>query len=400
MTLRLPHLRLPHVRLAQVVCWMVLALLVAVPFDAMAQRANTVTIVSASVPLSKSSAVIDGSKAPGAFRNLRLTNRGSRIVIKRLRITYADGTFDEVRRQFSLRYKEGTRILSSGPDAKFVDKIEVDYARHGRTRRSAQLVLTGTQTRQEARLNRNDPRALKAGRRARRDAEVLFGYRNVDFKVDRDEITLGRQAGKFDALKLKFFGDDVYVRDIRVDYTDGSIQSVRFDSLIKKERQSNWFDVDGEKFIEKLVLFYRSNPGRKSNARIEVAGHYADKWLYPTGEGRKYNDGWVLLGSETAGAFGYDTDTINIGDNRGGFREVRLIVRDRSITLREVKVIYASGQQEAFKTNARLDPGEIAGPYRLATSAAEIRQIKARYRTRLFFGKGKGTAVVEVWGRY
>jgi hypothetical protein len=379
---------------------MLLVSVTVAPLNAEAQRAATKTIISTAAPLSKSKITIDASKTKGAFRNIRLVNRGSRIIIKRLRITYSDGTFDEVRKRFSLKYKEGTRVLSSGSNAKFVDKIAVDYVRRGRTRRKAQLVFTGTQTRRESRLNRNNPGAIGSSRRPREDTEVLFGYRNVDFKVDRDEISLGRKAGKFESLKLKVFGDHVFVRDIRVDYLDGSIKSVPFDTLLKKGQQSDWFEVDGSKFIEKLVLIYRARPGRNRDARIEVAGQYADKWLYPTGEGRKYNEGWVLLGSETAGTLGYDTDTINIADNRGGFKDLRLIVRDRSITLREVRVIYESGQEEAFKMNRRLDPGQIAGPFRLKTGPSEIQQIKCRYRTRLFFGKGKGTAVVEIWGRH
>lgn len=389
-----------EIRSLSLMGWVLLIGLTLAPLSAEAQREPAKTIISASVPLSQSSITIDASNTKGGFRNIRLVNRGSRIVIKRLRITYSDGTFDEVRKSFSLRYKEGTRVLSSGNRAKFVDKIAVDYVRRGRTRRRAQLVFTGTQSRREARLDRNKPGALSSARRPREDTEVLFGYRNVDFKVDRDEISLGRKAGKFESLKLKVFGDDVFVRDIRVDYLDGTIQSVPFDTLLKKNQQSDWFDVDGSKFIEKLVLIYRARPDRNRNARIEVAGQYADKWLYPTGEGRKYNEGWVLLGSETAGTLGYDTDTIRIADNKGGFKDLRLVVRDRSITLREVRVIYDSGQEEAFKMNRRLDPGEIAGPFKLKTGPSEIQQIKCRYRTRLFFGKGKGTAVVEIWGRH
>ena len=43
----------------------------------------------------------------------------------------------------------------------------------------------------------------------------------------------------------------------------------------------------------------------------------------------------------TAGFIGFEKDVIPVGKNEGGFRQIRLKVRDRSITLREIRVVTA-----------------------------------------------------------
>lgn len=368
---------------------------------AIAQRNTTRVIVTQDVSNRANQVVMDARRAPGAYRNIRLVNRGARIQFRGLRIFYSDGTSDRVARAFSLRSGERTRILNKGNKLKFVDKVvaEIRPVRRRSRAGQARLELQGTQTRREARLTRRG--GTIAGLPADPgDHNVLFGYRNVGFDVDRDEIKIGREIGRFSHLRLNVFGNDVFVRDVRIDYVDGSTQFIPFSTKIKKGKSSEWFEVRPKRFIDKIVLFYRAQKGRTQSARIEVAGQYAKNWLDPAGEGRKFNDGWVLLGAETAGAIGYDTDTIKVGRNKGGFKELRLKVRDRSITLRELRVVYQNGQTKSYKLTQRVDPGQIVGPLALPNRRTPIAKIEAKYRSRLFFGKGEGTAMVEVWGRH
>ncbi len=369
--------------------------------DSNAQRSSTRVIISQSVSTKSKQVVMDARKARGAFRNIRLINRGARIQFRGLRIVYSDGSSDRIRRAFSLRSGERTKLLNKDNKLKFVDKVIADIRPTRRRRRAgtAQLELLGTQTRREARLTR------RGGNRAGLPADpgdhnVLFGYRTVGFNVDRDEIKIGREIGRFSHLRLNVHGNNVFVRDVRIDYADGTKQFVPFSTNIKKGTSSEWFEVRPKRFIDKIVLIYRAKKGSQSRARIEVSGQYAENWLDPAGDGRKYNKGWVLLGAETAGTVGYDTDTIKVGHNKGGFKELRLKVRDRSITLREVRVVYQNGHSEVFKLTQRVDPGQSVGPLALPNGRAAIAKIVAKYRSRLFFGRGNGTAVVEVWGRH
>ena len=75
-------------------------------------------------------------------------------------------------------------------------------------------------------------------------------------------------------------------------------------------------------------------------ARVEVFGEYADGWLGPNGEGNKYNNGWVLLGTDTAGSIGFDKVKIPVGKNEGGFKQIKVSVKDRDVTMTNLAVVY------------------------------------------------------------
>lgn len=365
--------------------------------SAEAQRNNQRVIASQNVTTGSGRVVIDASKAKGAFRNIRLVNaRGARISLRDARVVYHDGSFDRIGRAFSLRSGERTRLFDRTNKLKFVDKVIVDIRSVSRRRaRNVRLELRGTQTRREARLTRRGGTISDPG-----DHDVLFGYRTVALDVDRDEIQIERDVGRFSHLRFSVHENDVFIRDVRIDYVDGSTQFIPFGTRIKKGASTEWVEVYSSRFIKKIVLIYRADRGNRRTARIEVTGQYAKNWLAPDGDGRKYNDGWVLLGAQTAGSIGYDTDTIRVGQNKGGFEQIRIKVLKRSITLRELRVAYADGRSQIFKLTRRVDPGETVGPLSLRRKNTAIQKIVAKYRSRIFIGKGKGTAMVEVWGRH
>jgi hypothetical protein len=109
---------------------------------------------------------------------------------------------------------------------------------------------------------------------------------------------------------------------------------------------------------------------------------------------------------QTAGFTGFDRDTITVGQNEGGFSQLRVIARDRAITLREIRVVFFSGPDEVFQMRERVDPGTPYGPLEFKGGRAAIKEIQARYRSRYDLAKGlknlfDGTsAVVEIWGRH
>jgi hypothetical protein len=153
-------------------------------------------------------------------------------------------------------------------------------------------------------------------------------------------------------------------------------------------------------------MVYRSRPSLKGQARVEITGQYAKDWLGAEGEGRKYNEGWVLLGAQTAGFTGFDRDTITVGENEGGFSRLRIAAKDRAITLKEVRVKFLSGPDEVFTMHERVDPGKPYGPLEFKGGRAPIKVIEAKYRSRFDILKGLRMAldgkpaVVEIWGQH
>ena len=116
-----------------------------------------------------------------------------------------------------------------------------------------------------------------------------------------------------------------------------------------------------------------------------------------------YAQGWLLLGAQTAGFVGFDKDVIPIASNEGGFRRLRVTVRDRAITLNELKVFYTDGSDETVPVRTRVDAGGTYGPIDLSGQRKQpIDHIEAKYRSRFFdsSAKGKGSAIVEIWGQH
>jgi hypothetical protein len=155
-------------------------------------------------------------------------------------------------------------------------------------------------------------------------------------------------------------------------------------------------------FIKEFQMVYRSRPDFKGQARVEVFGEYADGWLGPDGEGKKYNNGWVLLGTDTAGSIGFDRVKIPVGKNEGGFKQLRVSVKDRDITMTKLAVVYEDGAKDELEdSRTKVAADEAFGPVDLKKDAA-IKEIEAVWRSRALATskRDRAYATVQVWGRH
>ena len=232
--------------------------------------------------------------------------------------------------------------------------------------------------------------------------EVLFGSQTVGFGIDKDVIRVGNEIGKFDRIRLRVLDNDIHLNEVKVVYANGEPDVLAVNTDIKQNNKTNWLKLKGDRFIKEIQLSYRSKPSFKGLARVEVLGEYADSWLGAAGEGRKYNEGWVLLGAQSAGFVGFDNDVVPVGRNEGGFKKIRVTVRDRAITLNELRVMYSNGTEDIIPVKAKVEAGSTWGPAELKGGARAIKEIRAKYRSRFFdkAAKGKGGAIVEVWGQH
>jgi hypothetical protein len=369
--------------------------------------------------------------ARGAFRGIRVMAKRGDVPLTRVQVHYNDGTVHNEDRLINLLAGERSRPIDPRASNRFVDHVTIT-AKPGRG--TGVIEVMGIQTSDGLRKRRvASERPLRCG--AASDAvakaptarpqdlstmptsalpttvapgkltaggDLLFGVQYVGFGVDRDVIRVGGEIGKFDRIRLRVLDNDVHVNEVKVVYMDGGADMLAVNADIKQNSRTNWLNVRGDKFIQEVQMSYRSKPSFKGQARIEVFGEYADNWLGPGGEGRKYNQGWVLLGAQTAGFVGFDKDLIPVGRNEGGFRRLRIAVKDRAITLNELRVVYAGGEEDIVPVKTRVDAGSSYGPIDLKGSTRAIKEIQARYRSRFIdaSAKGKGSAIVEVWGQH
>ena len=238
--------------------------------------------------------------------------------------------------------------------------------------------------------------------KATSNGEVLFGVQDVGFLVDRDVIRIGPEIGKFDRIRLRVLKNDIFVTELKAIYDNGDTETLLKDAKIGSDRKTDWIALKHEGFIKELQLIYRSKPDFKGQARVEVFGEYTDGWLGPNGEGNKYNNGWVLLGTDTAGSVGFDQVKIPVGRNDGGFKQLRVSVKDRDITMTKLAVVYADGAKDDIETNRiKVAADEAFGPVDLKKDVS-IKEIQATWRSRALATskRERAYATVEVWGHH
>jgi len=386
-----------------------------------------IVISEQDIDLSLDRYTIDVSKAKGGYKGIRVRNAQGRLFdLQRVQIVYADGSVHNEDRQIDMWQGERSRLINPTDDSYFVDQINITQTPgEGRGR----LQILGVQDFEGRRMERSSsrpgappprpsesssaesipvrptssqPTTAKPGV-ASDGGDVLFGAQYVGFGVDRDVIRVGNEIGKFDRIRLRVLDNDIHINEIKVVYANGETDALAVNADIPKNSRTNWIDLKGDRFIKEIQMVYRSRPSFNGQARIEVFGQYARGWLGPQGEGRKYNQGWVLLGAQTAGFVGFDKDVIPVGRNEGGFRRLRVTVRDRAITLNEVKVIYTDGSEDTIPVRTRVDAGGTYGPVDLKGDRRQaIDRVEAKYRSRFFdaSARGKGSAIVEVWAQH
>lgn len=381
-------------------------------------------IAVAPITLDSGLASIDLSSARGKYKALRVrVNRGT-INFTQLQIIYLDGSVHQIDKEFRLRRRERTKPLDLRSEERFVEEINIGFEPSERGSAKATVEIWGLQSRKGRYAKRPKGESVADGGSeagARRpyegppplpprltgsetatDGDVLFGAEYVGFKSDKDVIRVGQKVGKFSKIRLRVRDNDIFIHDVKIVYSNGDPQTIKVEKEVLADFQTDWFELEGDRFIDSIHVTYKSRPDFEGQARVEVFGLHADGWLGPDGEGRQFNDGWVLLGAQPAGFIGFDRDVIPVGKNKGGFREIRVNVRERAITLNQLKVVYENGEEDIIPVRARVNAGSTFGPIALRTEGIEIEKIEARYRSRFIdkTARGKGNAVVEVWAKH
>ena len=105
-------------------------------------------------------------------------------------------------------------------------------------------------------------------------------------------------------------------------------------------------------------------------------------------------DRWVFLGERHADPGG-DHDTIRVGEQRGEFDALRIVVRNASVRIHRMTVLYENGRKLELSFDHRIRPGEsrdipLRGRYR------GIHRVDFWYESASHEGR---RSVVQLYGR-
>jgi hypothetical protein len=230
---------------------------------------------------------------------------------------------------------------------------------------------------------------------------VPLGCQQVGFRVDRDTIRVGRQEGRFKAIRLRVNGAPVHMIDLKVIYSNGEPDDIPVRSEIRDGGRTGPLDLRGwERAISHIDMVYRARPSFGGRARVcvdglqHVAGGGPGYPPGPPGPGPRPGGGeWVLLGCQDVG-FGVDRDTIRVGRREGRFRAIRLQVTRNDVHMMDLRVVYANGEPDDIPVRSLIRAGTRTGPLDLRGRERAISHIDLTYQSRPGF-RGQARMCVE-----
>lgn len=419
----------------------IMALLTGHMGTAAAQDGRLFKIAAKEVKVSDDRVSIDVSDVRGSFKALRLYNKGAPVLIDNVRVVYGDDSTHNENRSIDLRTGERTKPIDPRSTGKFVDTVIVTLKPDAASKKTTLIEVWGVQDSAGARAERprkkggtavaipapapkgsdtpaaqpSPPAAAPATAEPRRTIEssaapskgrcvsegyLRLGSGDVGLGVDRDVIRVGQRIGLFDKIRLCVRGSDIDLVDINAVYTDGSRFNVPYAGKIRDGHRSQALSLRGDHYIDKIEIAYKK-AGATAVANVEVWGDLSEKFL--SEEQRLDNDGWFKLGSgQTAGFVGFDVDKFDVPKYKRGFNEVRVLVKNRDITLDYFTLTFGDGKTQRIDAGrARVEPEKGYGPVKVDGGKRNITAVEARLRSRFFDkqAKGKENAIVEFWGR-
>jgi len=380
-----------------------------------------VWIGTRSVDLKKEEDRIDVGVGRGRFKALMLVGVDRLIDIDRVTVV-TDGAAPRIeKRRLKLQKGQRSRPIQLGRDGQSVNHVDLSYRLHLGAAGPANVELWGVRVAPAApAVASPEPTSRRpaaagptAAAAAAPEAEadgasgVLFGVHEVATAADEDVFKLGRQYGRFARLQLRALGGTVELKELRVTYTGGEPDVLAVNGELGANERTPWLELKGDRFIREIAFVYLDK-SRRSKARLEIWGEYAESWFQPdsgTGAFATANNGWLYLGGQSPlfvsirRGLGFETDVVSVARNRG-FRSLRLDVKNRAITLNQIKVIYTDESSDVFGERQRVAGGSSFGPVDLK-SGRPVKQIEISHRSRIFDSQaeGSGYAFVEFWAK-
>lgn len=231
----------------------------------------------------------------------------------------------------------------------------------------------------------------------------LLGTRQVNFRGDKDVISITRREGTFRAIKIEVEGGNLDMHDIKVVFGDGSSFSPETRVEFREGSWSRTIDLPGAaRVIRRIEFNYRSEL-KRGRATMRVYGRQVTEGRaehrddhrddHAAGQGRFA--GWERLGSREV-SFRAERDVIGAA-GEGLFRRVMIVVDDADLELFDVRIVFANGEVFSPGTRLYFKEGSRTRVIDLPGAARAIRRIEFAYRS--VRGGGDGRAEVHVYGQ-
>ncbi len=220
----------------------------------------------------------------------------------------------------------------------------------------------------------------------------LVESNSVDRRNDRDVIRLGKDEGRYDAIRFSAENNDVILRSVTVKYGNGSEENLKVNRRLREGDDTNILELSGRKgrFIDRITMEY-GTVGRGPRAKVAVwARNSGNRKTHGTG----FGPAWEKIASKRTNRT-RDRDTFNIREN-DRYDALRLRVIDNGVEVHMMQVKYGNGKSHEVDVKRRIHEGTSTDPIDLrGEKGRKVVQIILVTET---FGNGP-RAEVEIWGR-
>jgi len=204
--------------------------------------------------------VIRVGRGEGPFTRIALEARENDIFLMDLKVVFLNGQVQDLPVRALLRANSRTRSIDLVGGERGIRQIEVVYRARPDFRGRAILNVYGERDRRPG----PGPGPM---------AWDELGCKKVGFLVDRDVVRVGRQDGRFRAIRLRVEGNKVHMMDLRVVYANGGPDDIPVREEIRAGGQTRPLDLRGERrAIDRIEMVYRSQPSLRGQATICVDG--------------------------------------------------------------------------------------------------------------------------------
>ena len=382
------------------------ALLMVAPAQAQRRGADQwVKLGEQSVGFSVDRDVIQLGRDDGRFRAIKLLVKRNDVFILDVRATYRSGEQQDLVVRQPIRAGSETPALQlaaspRGDNGRVIQQIEFIYKSRPGFGDQAIVEVWGLRAADGGggggygAWGGPPPNRIYAGDVPR--GWVQFGSQTVGFQAERDVIRLGRDVGRFHKIALRVLRNDIWLREITINYARGDKDRIPVNAEISANGLTQPIAMKRDGRLESIEFVYQARPGfRGGQAVIKVYGEYADNWVGGEGGNRPGHGQWLLLGAQRADMLNEDRDAFEVGRRLGSFRSIKLKALKHAVLIRNVRIIYGNGETEDVQAPRELFGGQESAPIDLRGRERFIERIELSYRTKLNF---KGDAIVEIYG--
>ena len=331
----------------------------------------------------------------GQHTAIRFRVLDDQIFIRRLVVVYGNGQSQDIAFRRNLGAGEMSEAIDLEGDRRFIQEVQVYYRPEPNWRnnnRGARLALLGDRI--QGRPAAPPPTTLY------RDIPkdwILFGVQTAEFGGDRDIVTVGREKGRFDKIALRVRDNDLFVRNVKINYSRGESQDFAVNQVIPQGSRTAEIPLQRDRFIDTIELTYGSRPGGSRKATVEIYGEYAQGYAGETGGYKQDGGGWQLIGAQSASMFRTDNDNFDIGTRFGTFTKLRLQARSNAVDVRNLVVIYENGYRQDLAINTTLRPGDTSAVIDIPGRGKFLKSVSITSKSRPSL-RGDGT--IELWGQH